>query len=186
MRLIARLTTLLLVVSGMTVALAVISGPATAKDANCTDFNNQAAAQRYFLNHGGPNRDPDGLDADGDGVACETNPCPCYYGTGGGGGTPDTSHPRRKHVIRVHGSEIRNSNRFVVVGRILTYRGKFQVQRKLKHQPFKVYKRPLAKNPDGRVRANIDGPSGSCFKVVVPGTKKYKKTTKSIGCIVSS
>ena len=50
---------------------------AHAADRNCTDFDNQADAQRYFLNNGGPNSDPDELDSDGDGVACETLPCPC-------------------------------------------------------------------------------------------------------------
>lgn len=38
---------------------------------NCADFANSAEAQRYFLIAGGPVRDPNGLDADGDGLACE-------------------------------------------------------------------------------------------------------------------
>ena len=55
---------------------------------NCTDFSTQAAAQAYFLAHGGPSSDPDGLDADGDGIACESLPCPCNYST-----TPTTPPP---------------------------------------------------------------------------------------------
>lgn len=35
---------------------------------------------RPALRHGGPRYDPDRLDADNDGIACEDNPCPCYYG----------------------------------------------------------------------------------------------------------
>lgn len=43
-------------------------------DRDCSDFATQEQAQRYFEAHGGPERDPSGLDADGDGVACETLP----------------------------------------------------------------------------------------------------------------
>lgn len=38
---------------------------------NCSDFANSAAAQKYFLQAGGPTYDPHGLDRDGDGLACE-------------------------------------------------------------------------------------------------------------------
>ena len=55
-----------------------------AADVNCSDFSSQAAAQQYFDDHG-PG-DPAGLDGDGDGVACESNPCPCSQAGGGGGG----------------------------------------------------------------------------------------------------
>src|SRR5690606_23835075 len=50
-------------------------------DRDCSDFNTQRAAQLFFLDAGGPSRDPHRLDSDGDGIACETNPCPCYYDT---------------------------------------------------------------------------------------------------------
>lgn len=68
--------------------------PAHAVDRDCGDFSSQRAAQVFFLNHGGPDRDPHGLDDDGDGVACESNPAPTYYGQtppGGGGGGGSTS-----------------------------------------------------------------------------------------------
>jgi hypothetical protein len=66
------------------VALAVLliawapSGASAHRDRDCRDFRTQRAAQFYFLRHGGPRRDPDRLDGDHDGVACEDNPCPCY------------------------------------------------------------------------------------------------------------
>ncbi|HEX5918769.1 MAG TPA: excalibur calcium-binding domain-containing protein, partial [Nocardioides sp.] len=44
-------------------------------DRDCGDFASQAAAQNFFLGAGGG--DPHRLDDDGDGVACESNPCPC-------------------------------------------------------------------------------------------------------------
>jgi hypothetical protein len=40
-------------------------------DLDCADFPSAAAAQGYFLNAGGPALDPNNLDADGDGLACE-------------------------------------------------------------------------------------------------------------------
>ncbi|WGX99219.1 excalibur calcium-binding domain-containing protein [Nocardioides sp. L-11A] len=73
--------------TALTLATAQAStAAAAAKDMNCDDFPNQAAAQNYFVNHGGPNSDPDGLDRDGDGIACDSNPCPCSSSTGGASG----------------------------------------------------------------------------------------------------
>jgi hypothetical protein len=62
------------------IALLFAAMPATASasDKDCKDFATQRAAQIFFLKHGGPRRDPDRLDGDNDGVACEDNPCPCY------------------------------------------------------------------------------------------------------------
>jgi hypothetical protein len=47
---------------------------------DCADFSSQKAAQIFYLKHGGPRYDPDRLDADSDGIACEDNPAPYYYG----------------------------------------------------------------------------------------------------------
>jgi endonuclease YncB( thermonuclease family) len=57
----------------------LIGTPAQAQtaDLDCGDFATQAQAQEYFLAMGGPGADPDRLDLDEDGVACETRPCPC-------------------------------------------------------------------------------------------------------------
>ncbi|MBN8294447.1 hypothetical protein JI664_20915 [Rhodobacter sp. NTK016B] len=43
---------------------------------NCLRFRNQDAAQRAFLEAGGPDRDRDNLDPDGDGFACWWDPTP--------------------------------------------------------------------------------------------------------------
>jgi excalibur calcium-binding domain-containing protein/thrombospondin type 3 repeat protein len=69
------------------VGLAVVTGclatlllalPAEAPaTVNCSDFSTQAGAQNYYESVGGPGQDPEGLDADHDGIACETLPCPC-------------------------------------------------------------------------------------------------------------
>jgi endonuclease YncB( thermonuclease family) len=64
--------------------LAALAFPAPAaathgSDLDCGDFATQAAAQYHLNAHPG---DPDGLDGDRDGIACETRPCPCYRGSG--------------------------------------------------------------------------------------------------------
>lgn len=41
---------------------------------NCNDFSSENEAQRAYLKHGGPARDPHNLDGDGDGNACEYKP----------------------------------------------------------------------------------------------------------------
>jgi hypothetical protein len=49
--------------------------PPTASAAlSCQDFSSQAAAQTYLRQYP---TDPDGLDRDRNGIACENNPCPC-------------------------------------------------------------------------------------------------------------
>ena len=44
----------------------------TGGDKDCSDFSTQAQAQRYFESKGGPARDPDRLDSDHDGQACDS------------------------------------------------------------------------------------------------------------------
>ena len=62
--------------------LTAIPAQASARrDKDCSDFPSQRAAQIFFLKHGGPRYDPDRLDADHDGIACEDNPAPYYLKT---------------------------------------------------------------------------------------------------------
>lgn len=52
----------------------VVAQPAVAfRDRDCSDFSTQAQAQRFFERHN-PARDPHRLDADHDGIACESLP----------------------------------------------------------------------------------------------------------------
>jgi hypothetical protein len=71
------LATAALVLAGL--AIAALPSAAPARDRDCRDFSSQRAAQLFFIKHGGPRYDPDRLDGDDDGVACEDNPCPCYF-----------------------------------------------------------------------------------------------------------
>jgi excalibur calcium-binding domain-containing protein len=71
------------VLAFMLLAASPVSSPlpapvsiANAGDKDCSDFNTQKRAQRFFKKHQ-PKKDPHGLDADNDGIACESNPCPC-------------------------------------------------------------------------------------------------------------
>ncbi len=65
--------------------LALPCSPASAAGKNCSDFPSQAAAQAWLHAYAG---DPDGLDGDDDGIACEALPCPCA-----GAGAPATPEP---------------------------------------------------------------------------------------------
>lgn len=78
-------------VIGSALAAPSAGGEVTAADVDCSDFGTQAAAQHYFDRHG-PG-DPAGLDADGNGIACESNPCPCSTGDGGDGGDGGQGDP---------------------------------------------------------------------------------------------
>ncbi len=52
----------------------IVAQPAVAfRDRDCSDFRTQAQAQRFFERHN-PARDPHRLDADHDGIACESLP----------------------------------------------------------------------------------------------------------------
>jgi hypothetical protein len=51
---------------------AILLAPGSASAATCSDYSNQAAAQRAA----------DTRDADGDGIYCESLPCPCSTGAG--------------------------------------------------------------------------------------------------------
>jgi Excalibur calcium-binding domain len=53
-------------------ALALTAQPATAADRDCSDFSTWRAAQTFYKKKGGPQRDPHRLDADRDGIACES------------------------------------------------------------------------------------------------------------------
>lgn len=75
---------ILVAAAGAALIALVVMLPTTAsahrRDMDCKNFSSQKAAQIFFLKHGGPRYDPDRLDADHDGIACEDNPAPYYFG----------------------------------------------------------------------------------------------------------
>lgn len=64
---------LLAAVSAAVVAAGAGSAAAQ-EDKDCSDFSTQEEAQKYFESRGGPEQDPDMLDPDHDGKACEGLP----------------------------------------------------------------------------------------------------------------
>lgn len=88
--LVALVATLLAATLAVLLPSAAFAAPASVTavaDRDCGDFASQAAAQHFFLANGGPRSDPHRLDDEGDGIACESNPCPCI-GRGNPGGNP--------------------------------------------------------------------------------------------------
>jgi endonuclease YncB( thermonuclease family) len=82
-------------------SLAWAGVPAAAADRDCSDFDSQAQAQDYFVDRGGPDADPDRLDADGDGTACDSLPCPCGSSASPGPSSPAAAPaPKRAQTIR--------------------------------------------------------------------------------------
>lgn len=62
----------LILVGLIAAALLVPAAPAAARDKDCSDFNTWRQAQNFYKRHGGPKYDPHRLDADHDGIACES------------------------------------------------------------------------------------------------------------------
>lgn len=83
----------------MTLVVLGLPSATPAADKDCADFPNQAAAQTFFENHGGPASDPHNLDGDGDGKVCESLQCPCKEPSGGGGGKPKPEKARVRSII---------------------------------------------------------------------------------------
>jgi endonuclease YncB( thermonuclease family) len=110
-------------------ALAGVAGawpPATTEaDRDCSDFDNQAQAQRYFIQRGGPRRDPDRLDADGDGIACASLSCPCSRR---GAPRPAPRQRRRAQTIRVRVTRVVDGDTIDVRSLERTRRRRYRVR----------------------------------------------------------
>jgi hypothetical protein len=193
-RRITYLVTLLLALTGMTfISLTAVTGsPAQAKDMDCSDFSSQAAAQHYFDDHGGgPNNNVDLLDADGDGIACESNSCPCTTGGGGGGGGGGTAPPPppKKKLHNLTAKILRKgpARKLEVTGKVTTFKGgKVQIQRKEAGARFRAYRVATASKKSGAFNRPVAylGFTKTCFQVVAPETKHYLRTVKFLGCFI--
>jgi hypothetical protein len=154
-------------------------------DMNCSDFDNQAQAQNYFENNGGsPSNNVDGLDADGDGTVCESNPCPCSDYDGGSGGGGGGTQPKPFH--KLSGQKGKVDGKTVAFGKVTTYKGeRIRIMRRVEGAKFMLFKTVVTKAATGKYNVAISSPQGktSCFRVAVPATNKYKLTTKAVGCV---
>jgi hypothetical protein len=97
---------------------ALANPSAGAADRDCSDFDSQRQAQRYFIDRGGPRRDPDRLDADGNGVALRVPALPLQPRRGpatpeaAAQARPDDPRPRHLRDRRRHDpSSARSSGR---------------------------------------------------------------------------
>jgi endonuclease YncB( thermonuclease family) len=103
---------LLVLTAGAAITLSSPRPSAVAAEKDCSDFPNQAAAQRDFTSHGGsPTNNFDDLDADHDGLACESLPCPCSAAAGGRAGAgnpiPQASRLRARAIEAVDGDTLK-------------------------------------------------------------------------------
>ena len=80
------------------------AGAQTFIDWDCEQFPFQEDAQSFFLRAGGPGSDPHNLDADGDGIACESLPSRGGGVSAGGPRTPRT--PRAPRVSEDGSSDV--------------------------------------------------------------------------------
>jgi hypothetical protein len=102
---------------------------------------------------------------------------------------PSLAAAKPKHSISAHGYEKGNTDRFYVKGKVATFpKGKIKILRNVSGGPFKTYKKVKTRS-SGKFKTRIFqvGRKKTCFKVQVPGTATYKKTTTpNLGCITSS
>jgi hypothetical protein len=94
-----------------------------------------------------------------------------------------------KHSIgRLRGGEVGHTDHFYIKGKVVTFpKGKLKVLRNVAGGKYTVYKKTKTKS-NGKFRTSITqaGNKKTCFKVQVPATKVYKRTTsRVIGCIES-
>ena len=153
-----RLTALLLTTAVSSSLAVLTASPASAfVDRDCGDFASQKAAQIFYLKAGGPSSDPHNLDSDNDGVACESNPAPYYYGKTLPGGGDDKPKPEPKVTVV-------KSTVALSVSPSKRIRGeKYQV--KVTVRPAISRKVTIQKRVDGRWKAIADGRTGSSGKV---------------------
>lgn len=99
-RLLSCLTAGLVALAGL-VVIGFASPAVAVPDRDCSDFDTQRQAQKFYLDQGGPKSDPHRLDADDDGRACDSLPCPCGAGgTSAGKPKGKTGNGGSKAVVR--------------------------------------------------------------------------------------
>ncbi len=99
----------------------------------------------------------------------------------------DPAHAAKpKHDLVAQGYEQGSSDKFFVKGKVTTYPGgKIRLMRNVNGKKFEVYKR-IKTRSSGKFKARIFqvGNEKTCFKVQVPSTDLYRKTTsQNLGCI---
>jgi hypothetical protein len=101
--------------------------------------------------------------------------------------SPADAMGKPKHSIgQLRGGEVGHTNHFYIKGKVATFpKGKIRVLRNVAGSRYSVFKKTRTRS-SGKFRTSISqaGNKKTCFKVQVPATKVYKKTTsRVIGCI---
>jgi hypothetical protein len=104
--------------------------------------------------------------------------------------SPADAMGKPKHQITgLDGGEIKSTNHFYIKGKVATFpSGRIKVLRNVSGGKYTVLKKTRT-NASGKFRTSIAevGRKKTCFKVQVPATSVYRKTTSPvIGCITSS
>jgi hypothetical protein len=100
--------------------------------------------------------------------------------------SPADAMGKPKHQITGLGGGEKPANHFYIKGKVATFpKGKIKVLRNVGGGSFKVWKKTKTKS-NGKFRTSISevGRQKTCFRIQVPATAGYKKTTSpTIGCI---
>jgi len=102
---------------------------------------------------------------------------------------PSEAAGKPRHDVSAKGYEKGSTDRFYIKGTVTTFpRGKVKVLRNVSGGPYKVYKKTKTRRT-GKFKTRIYqvGNKKTCFKVQVPATSVYKKTTTpNLGCITTT
>jgi hypothetical protein len=94
-----------------------------------------------------------------------------------------------RHHIKARGYEAGHTNHFYLEGKVSTFpKGKIKVLRNVSGGHFELYKKAKTRKT-GKFLTQVyeSGHRKTCFKVQVPATDVYRKTTSEvIGCITTS
>ena len=91
-----------------------------------------------------------------------------------------------RHDLQAKGTEVGNTNHFVVVGNLTTYPKAF-LFRKIGNGRYFLYRKINTKaNGNFRTRIFQHGNDRTCFKVGAPETDTYKQTVIPVGCIYTT
>lgn len=105
----------------------------------------------------------------------------------GGSASANVEAKRQAHkIIGLKAGEYGNTGKFFAKGQVTTYKNKFVKLQKKKCD--KCTYKPLAQkktSSTGKFLFNFDGPRGTCYRVLVPGTAQYKPAYRPVGCIVA-
>ncbi|WP_028653489.1 hypothetical protein [Nocardioides halotolerans] len=100
----------------------------------------------------------------------------------------DAQAKPRHHIRELRGAEVGHTNTFYIEGRVPTFpKGRIKVLRNVAGGHYQVWKKTRT-TKKGKFRTPIvqAGRKKTCFKVQVPASATYRKTTsRVIGCIES-